>query len=526
LSLAVLIYILSPLHADKGSIPFRPNAQIFEPNQRALIAWNGWEEILLLTTDLYASVSTRVLEVIPLPSEPVVKEGDIEIFYEATEIINRHLPRQKSLSRSRSKGTKSAGKESEPAGEITFHETIGAHDISVTHVLNNQGFVEWVDEYLKSFGVINLKIPWGLKTVIAEYLEEGFRWFVFDVVQLDTIPKTNEAIQYKFETPFLYYPLRITRTEVGYTTIDLLILTPETEEQYKFTGIPEERIEFPHEPIPLTGDELSKLYSWGEDREIYTFFEYLSYRGETLYLRIWRIEDYLSSFEKDLIVNSLDGSTELMDACFMGSQTVTKRLIKQGVDVNERDVNGGTALLYAAWQGQTEVAQLLIEAGADVNAQTNYGWTALMSASYRGNPEFTQLLIDYGADVKIKNNSGDTVLKVAHESKHKEVLALLIETSESTPELYSELFRAVNFNDYDEVKWLIEAGVDIEARNNEGRTALMLASRGGHTYVVKLLIEAGANVNVQDNEGSTALMLADQYGHTRVAELLREASAK
>jgi hypothetical protein len=92
LVITVLICIYPPLYADKGSIPFRPHAQIFEPNQRALIAWNEWEEILLLTTDLHASISTKVLEVIPLPSEPEVKEGDIEIFYEATEIINRHLP--------------------------------------------------------------------------------------------------------------------------------------------------------------------------------------------------------------------------------------------------------------------------------------------------------------------------------------------------------------------------------------------------------------------------------------------------
>ena len=51
---------------------------------------------------------------------------------------------------------------------------------------------------LKSAGAENPKIPKELKTVIAEYLEEGFRWFVFDVVQLEREPKTNEAIQYRF----------------------------------------------------------------------------------------------------------------------------------------------------------------------------------------------------------------------------------------------------------------------------------------------------------------------------------------
>jgi ankyrin repeat protein len=524
---ATLIFVNSSLYADKGSIPFEPDVKIFEPNQRALIAWNGWEEILLLTTDLHASVSTKVLEVIPLPSEPEVTKGDIEVFQKATELINEKLAVQSKLSESRAKGEKGVKAEAmEPAGEITFHEKIGAHDISVAHVLNNQGFVEWINEYLKSVGVINPQIPGGLRTVIAEYLEEGFRWFVFDVVQLGTKPKTNEAIQYKFETPFLYYPLRITRTEVGYTNIDLLILTPETEDQYKFIGIPEERLEFPHEPIPLTREELVNLFIWGEGMERYSSFEYLFFYQERPYLRIWRIEDYLSSFKKDLIVKSLDGSTELMDACFMGSQTETKRLIMQGVDVNERDVNGGTALLYATWQGQTEVTQLLIEAGADVNTRTYYGWTALMSASYHGNPEIAQLLITYGADVTIKDNSGNTALKVARESGHTEVARVLIERGAEVNTQdnngHTALMLALQEGHTAIAKMLIEKGVDVNARDKGGHTALMLTLQEGHIEFAQLLIDYGADVNAINNYGDTALIWALEMGHLEIAKLLIE----
>ena len=87
-----LVVFLSPtLYADRGSIPFNPNVKIFEPNQRAMIAWNGEEEILLLTTDLRASAPTKVLEVIPLPSKPEVKRGDIEVFKRATALINKKI---------------------------------------------------------------------------------------------------------------------------------------------------------------------------------------------------------------------------------------------------------------------------------------------------------------------------------------------------------------------------------------------------------------------------------------------------
>ena len=106
LSFVVLICIHIHLYADRGSVPFEPHVQIFEPNQRALIAWNGSEEILLLTTDLYASESTKILEVLPLPSEPVVEEGNIEVFRKATELINEKLavPSRLSTSRSKTKG--------------------------------------------------------------------------------------------------------------------------------------------------------------------------------------------------------------------------------------------------------------------------------------------------------------------------------------------------------------------------------------------------------------------------------------
>jgi len=287
--LLVLLFATGSLfiHADRASIPFKPHVKIFEPNQRAMIAWNGQEEILLLTTDLKASEPTKVLEVIPLPTEPVVKKGDIEVFQRATTLINSKIKR-------RFAGTKHRGvrgpTEKPPAGQVTFHERIGAHDISVVRVLRGDGFIEWVERYLKANAVENPVISEALKEVVEEYIEEGFVWFVFDVVSLDTEPKTNEAIQYRFKTDFLYYPLKITRTEEGDTLISLLILTPELLKD--FPGIPIERVRLSHEPVSLTSSELRSL---SEEMDAL-----LGHR-EHIRLRIWEIRGRLSEFKKDLI---------------------------------------------------------------------------------------------------------------------------------------------------------------------------------------------------------------------------------
>lgn len=282
-----LAFAVEKVYADRGSIPFRPDVKIFEPIQRAMIAWNGQEEILLLSTDLRASDSSKVLEVIPLPSEPIVKKGDVEIFKKATALINRKL--REHYARTPGK-VKAEEMRKPPAGEITFHKKIGAHDISVTHVLNNIDFIQWVEKYLKDAGVENPIIPEAMKTVINEYLEEGFTWFVFDVVELDKNPKTNEAIQYRFKTDFLFYPVKITRTEEGYTSIELLVLTSRLLS--KFTGIPIEQVELRHEPVSISSEELRSL---SEDMD-----ELLGHR-EDMKLRIWQIRGKLSTFKEDLI---------------------------------------------------------------------------------------------------------------------------------------------------------------------------------------------------------------------------------
>ena len=291
-SLVALAMVLTalPAWADRGSIPFKPGVRIFEPNQRAMIAWNGKEEILVLSTDLKASEPTKVLEVIPLPAEPKVSKGDVEVFRKATELINRKLavPRMaKGRGRNALGGAHGARR---PAGEVTFHKKIGAHDISVTHVLDSRGFIAWVEAYLRKQGVDTPTIPEGLKTVVGEYLQDEFPWFVFDVVELGEGPVTNDAIQYRFASDCIYYPLRITRTEEGDTAIRLLILTPQLVS--RFPGLPVRRVELAHQPVTITRQELREL---NEDMDA------LLGRRPEMKLRIWNIHGRLSEFKQDLI---------------------------------------------------------------------------------------------------------------------------------------------------------------------------------------------------------------------------------
>ena len=288
---AMVLLILTPLDvcADRGSIPFKPHVKIFEPTQRVMIAWNGTEEIMLLTTDLRASEPTKVLEVMPLPSEPKVKKGDTEVFKRAVRLINSKIAPQRHGRGARALGMNAKVAE-RPAGEVTFHEKIGAHDISVARVNDSAGFVKWVEDYLRKAGVDNPSIPAPLKSVIGEYLADDYKWFVFDVVELGTEARTNDAIQYRFKTDCLYYPMRITRNEVGKTTVEMLVLTPKLLRN--FPGIPATQVELPHRPVSISARELASL-----DKDMSDLLG----RPPTIMLRIWRIRGELSSFKHDLV---------------------------------------------------------------------------------------------------------------------------------------------------------------------------------------------------------------------------------
>lgn len=221
--------------ADRGMISTSssPTVMLFEPRQNAIIAWNGEEEILVLTTDVHASQPVEVLEMLPLPAEPKVSMGQFGTLTRAIEIINKHQPPVSVVTHggaTRGKVTQGAGEESymrpKPAGAVTFQGQIGHHDVTVTKVLNADRFVSWVETTLTKMGGKNVKVPPWMKARVDEYSKEGVSWFVFDSVVLGTTPQSTEPIRYRFKTKQLFYPLKITRV-TGESEAQLVIMTSE-----------------------------------------------------------------------------------------------------------------------------------------------------------------------------------------------------------------------------------------------------------------------------------------------------------
>jgi ankyrin repeat protein len=79
-----------------------------------------------------------------------------------------------------------------------------------------------------------------------------------------------------------------------------------------------------------------------------------------------------------------------------------------------------------------------------------------------------------------------------------------------------ELLAAAETGRSAEVSRLIAAGVDLEARDAQGQTALLLAVAGNHIAIAKALLGAGASPNTQAANRDTPWLLAGASGRTEI----------
>jgi len=156
------------------------------------------------------------------------------------------------------------------------------------------------------------------------------------------------------------------------------------------------------------------------------------------------------------------------------------------------------------------IIQLLLKNGADVNASYNMEPPLTLAVSNE-KIDLIKLLIESGANINSANKIGMTPFMHALLWKYKNIIEILIQSgADINPnnKKFLPLNVAVEGGDINLVKLLIKNGADVNARDNYGRTALMVASVMGCQHIVKELLQNGINVNAQDYKGNTALMSA------------------
>jgi len=209
--------------------------------------------------------------------------------------------------------------------------------------------------------------------------------------------------------------------------------------------------------------------------------------------------------------------------------------------VNIENSHGDSPLYIAVQEENIDIAKYLIDNGADVNhINTTEVWSILHLACHLKNLEMVKLLLDNDADIELTTNTGATPLYLicetgTHSQAAIEIIEVLLDAAEEKGVLdeyinkkeehgYFPLYIACKEGDDDIVELLLKSGANLEEKNEQGQTALMIAiqenKESSHLEVIKTLLKAGADLLYTDNTGRTALDWAQQNDDDDVIRLL------
>jgi uncharacterized protein len=255
----------------------------------------------------------------------------------------------------------------------------------------------------------------------------------------------------------------------------------------------------------------------------------------------------LISLATDVDATDPDGATALALAIINANYEFAALLLDAGADPNIVDTTGMGPLYALADMRRLAVGhgrpnpkqdgpfdsalllQRLLERGANPNAELTApiiqrqhtfgdgtlgkGATPLLRAAKSGDIDAVRLLLAAGADPWHTMANGATALLYAAGLGWRDGSPIAPSFDQGSPEEAVETIRL-----------LLELGLDIHAKTDNGETVLHAAVGRNEAAIVKCLLEAGADVSVVDGRGQTPLELAEaRRASAEVIELLRGA---
>ena len=280
-----------------------------------------------------------------------------------------------------------------------------------------------------------------------------------------------------------------------------------------------------------------------------------------------RIHTRTAGFNPSGVVDTvLGGNTPLLFAARQGDLDAARHLVAAGADPNDTAATGTSALVVAAHSGHTALALFLLERGADPHA-AEAGYSALHAATLRGDETLAAALLARGADPNApvvrgsqgRRNSPDYVLQhdvvgatafwlAGHFAEPGVMRALadggadprFVMVDGTTPLMAAVAARrrrepGLAPNPAEDERLVLEAarvaldaGVDVNAADSAGDTALHTAARRRLDTVVQLLVDGGADTHAMNDDGQTPLDVATgrSGNDNSTVELLRRLGAE
>ena len=185
------------------------------------------------------------------------------------------------------------------------------------------------------------------------------------------------------------------------------------------------------------------------------------------------------------------------------------------------------SLYLAVQRGDLDQLERHIYWESEIDAEMPNGQYPLQVAAEKGRIIMVRKLLEHGVDINRKSSTGDTALDLSILSGRTQIADMLLEAGASL-DASALLLKAAaaGIKDRDSVRFLLEHGADIEQRDANGDTSLLIAIRQDNHRLATYLVNQGANVNVTMADGTSALQLARQEGANELISLLERFGAR
>ena len=189
-----------------------------------------------------------------------------------------------------------------------------------------------------------------------------------------------------------------------------------------------------------------------------------------------------------------------------GDQERLKNILDEiGVDTHIL----GRALREAAANTQEKVVRLLLDYNAPINLQSGFHGTALQAASFAGSKAVVQLLLDGKADLNLEGGRFGNAIRAAILGRHTDIVGLLLDSGKVSQDvLNSSIQLALRTGDTNCIHQILQAGAEINARDNLFGTPLQQASFFRQEGFMTILLDNGADVQMKAGIFGSALQAA------------------